>query len=587
MKVLLVGENSGYFRRAKKQLEDQHPDWRVDQVDRLAPALTRAKQQRIDAVVLALRMSDCDGCRSITEILDVNSRLPIVVVGNRDDELAVEAIQLGAQEIVDKSDHTVETLDRAIRFAIERKSAEFKLRQLAAFDDLTGLANRQELYYQLEKACSHSERRGDMFALLLFDLDRFKLVNDIHGHRAGDAVLISVAAKLKERTRAGDTVARLGGDEFAIVLEGIRDAKTAMDWSESLLQRLGNLSRDERINFPVSASIGGAMFPTHGGDVDSILRSADIAMYKVKASGRNGVAFYDEQMDQKFKRDQELESEIVSAIDNREITAWFQPLINIADGSVRGFEALARWTRNGDDPVLPSEFLPIAAKGQLMPSIGNVVRADALASLSDWRREVGQSYSISVNVDADELGDPSFAGAVLDQLDEQGISPKRLVIEVTETTLIERTETTTHNLKRLRNAGCRVALDDFGAGHSSLAYLRQFKFDILKIDRALVSGLGQCDESMTILRAVIELGLELGLEIVAEGVETALQLRMLKSMGCQTAQGYLIARPMSQEAISEWLVGRAARLGDQLEDMTGRFKALEDFELESRGTMGR
>ena len=581
MEILLVEDDIHDAEMVDIVLGRGSPEkFTIHRVTTLAEALAVLDQRAFDCVLVDLNLPDANGEESVEAIVVARNRIPVIVLsGNTDEELAVRLIRAGAQDYLVKGDSGFATLARSLRYSVERKAAELRLKHLASYDPLTSLANRQELYVQLEKACAHASRHGDMAALLLIDLDRFKLVNDMHGHAAGDGLLRGFAERLAGSIRTGDTAARLGGDEFAVVLDGIGCQADALAWCAKALDTLQAPLNFDNLSFPISASIGGALYPTHGADVDTLMRSADIAMYKVKRSGRNGVALYDEHMDRRLVRHKELESQLREALQSGAISAHLQPQLSISSGRVVGFEALARWEQGDEPSVLPGEFLEVARKYRLMDQLGNRILKDAVEVIRTWMRSGIRPVPISINVDPQELSHPDYARGMLAMLRSEGIDRSLIGVEITETTLLEQNDVTLANLEALKAAGVCVALDDFGAGHSSLTYLRRFPIDTLKIDRELVSGISEDQHGETILRAIVMLGRDLGLTIVAEGVETAAQLGVLRGMGCDQAQGYLIARPMPLDEATRWILRGADRMLERLGNLTGQFAALDPAAL--------
>ena len=463
---------------------------------------------------------------------------------------------------------------RTLRFCAERKATEQRLQHMASYDGLTGLANRQEIYTQLRKACAHSERQGDMVALILIDLDRFKEANDTYGHQVGDALLRTVGKRLRALTREGDTAGRLGGDEFAVVLEGISHADAAHVWSERALAKLNEPVVIGDLVFPLRASMGGAMYPTHGADVDVLFNRADNAMYWIKANGRNGVAFYDETMGRKESRHSALASELADALEGGAITAAFQPKVSLVTGEIVGFEALCRWQRTDGDAVSPAEFLPIARRMQLMPALGRRMRGLAMRAIEHWRDKTGRLIPVSVNMDPQEVQSAEHVEDLIRDVRAWHLEPQLLRLEVTENAVIENISVAAANLSRIAEVGMGIEMDDFGAGHSSLNYLTQFPIDTLKLDRSLIEKLGSDTQQNVIVKTLITLGQNLGVNVVAEGLETRIQLRALMRMGCKVGQGFLLGRPMPLEETLHWMSSQASRLDQKLETMTGMFEAI-------------
>lgn len=584
MDVLLVEDDAHYAALVQRTLaRHKHVPFNLTSVGTLGAALSRLERVRFDVVLVDLNLPDASGIVAVERITLARNRIPAIVLSNNaDEDLAIKVIQAGAQDYLVKGPEGLATLHRTIRYSIERKSAEFRLKQLASYDSLTNLANRQELYFQMEKACAHADRHGEMVALFLLDLDRFKLVNDCHGHHAGDALLRAFARQLEASIRTGDTASRIGGDEFAVVLEGIPNKLSASNWSTKVLERLSRPFIFEGNKFSMSASIGCALYPAHGNDVKSLMHSADLAMYKVKKSGRKGVAFYDDQMDRTMVRRRKMEEAIRGSLLAGEFQPYFQPTVSLDTFEVTGFELLARWIRADNEVVLPNEFIPIAKASQLMPELGRQMRKGLGKALKLWKEQVGESarkYPVSINLDAQELAIVGYGNDFVSDLINNGISGDQVRVEFSESVVVDKTTEVTDNLARLKKYGVRIDIDGFGAGHASLYYLRQFLIDGLKLDQSLVASVSEDRDGRTILRTIIGLASELGLQVTATGIETNSQLRTLTDMGCHSAQGYLIGRPMSAADVGEWLQGPARRVESRLESLTGSHKILDMPEI--------
>ncbi len=566
MHVLLVEDDDHYATLVERALARQkHLPFRLTRVETLDEALSRLERELFDVVLVDLNLPDSNGIESVEKVTLARNRVPAIVLSNNADEnLAIRVIQAGAQDYVVKGPEGLSLLHRTIRYAIERKAAEFRLKQLASYDSLTSLANRQELYFQLEKACAHADRHGDMVALFLFDLDKFKQVNDSYGHHVGDALLREFAQRLEGAVRTGDTAARLGGDEFAVVLEGVPNSQAAVAWSTKILKRLEKPMVFEGQTLSMSASIGSAMYPAHASDVESLLHSADLAMYSVKKSGRMGVAHYDQQMDRKIKDNKELESAIRHALTNGEVQPCFQPKVSLGDFEIVGFEAFCRWHKPDGTTVMPGEFLAIAQSFKLMPEVGDQIRKRVIQSIKHWQNEFKIETPVSINVDAQELAIEGYWERVVSDLDHAGVKSSLLSVEINESVLLDKVHTTIENLDQLRQHGVRIELDGFGAGHASMYYLRQFWLSALKLDRSLISNLGDDKEGLMIMNNIFSISHQLGMNVVAKGIETSSQLCTLAEMGCPVVQGYLIARPMPMEEVVAWYKGPATRLKTRL-----------------------
>jgi diguanylate cyclase (GGDEF)-like protein/PAS domain S-box-containing protein len=432
--------------------------------------------------------------------------------------------------------------------AIERGRAEDAIRHQALHDALTGLPNRALLLDRLEAAVERSLRQRDNLAVLFCDLDRFKLVNDSLGHDTGDELLVKVAQRLPTLLRVGDGVARLGGDEFVIVLEGLRSAAQAVVIAQEVIDGLRRPFEIRNDELFVSVSIGVATLSPTTESPQALLRDADAAMYRAKARGGNGFDVFDAAMRSRALRQLRTENLLRRAIDQQEFEVHYQPVVRLTDGTLDGFEALVRWHHPHHGLVPPAEFIPIAEETGLIVPIGQAVLAAACRQAAAWNTMTGKHRPtrVSVNLSARQVADDTLTGYVAQLLAETGLDQNQLGLEITESVLIEDTPSAARNLQRLRELGVRILLDDFGTGFSSLSYLRRFPIDALKLDRSFVADTAgvETDADTTIITAVARLADALGLAIIAEGVETAEQARMLRTLGYPLAQGYLFARPL-------------------------------------------
>ena len=525
---------------------------RITRVDRLSAALDFLDAKHFDIVLVDLSLPDATGDEAASTITKSHGNVPVIVLsGNADQHFATAVIRAGAQDYIVKGDSARE-LPRAMAYAVERKSTEMRLKYLASYDPLTQLANRQEFCTQLEKACARADRHGTMVALMMIDLDHFKILNDTHGHHAGDELLCDVANKLRQGIRAGDTAARLGGDEFAVILEDIPHEKSVTRWTRQFVNALREPITVGDAPYLVSASIGGALYPENGRTVDELLRCADMAMYDVKRNGRGNHALFDDRMNERRERHYDLESAMRPAIANDELVPYFQPKISLVDGTLIGLEALCRWHRSNGEVVEPTEFLPIARRLGLMSEVGGVMLRAVTRQISAWRDNDGPVVPVSINADAQEISAPTFATRLINHLKKANVPTRAITVEITETTLVEPSRACLENLDMLRRSGVRIELDDFGAGHATFNYLRQFPLDALKLDRSLIFGLCNDEQCETIVSAMIRLGNELGLDVIAEGIESPAQLHTLRRIGCRAGQGTFISRPIPASQLPQW-----------------------------------
>lgn len=435
-----------------------------------------------------------------------------------------------------------------MRDITDRKKAEDELMRRATHDPLTGLPNRVLIRERLANALERSLRSGLSTALLFVDLDGFKAVNDTYGHEAGDKLLKSVSARLLDQVRPGDTVARLAGDEFVVLCENLEQPNTVSVIAERINAELRKPTEFNRIPLFVTASIGIAIGHGSTHSADDLLRSADTAMYAVKEKGRDGWQFFNSSLQDQAQKRLAATQGLRTAIQNNELSPRFQPIVAAEDGHIVGAELLLRWHPSSGE-VSPAVFIPIAESTGSIIAIGAWVFRRGCEAEADWRKRWGErapSY-ISINVSTRQLSEPNLADEFAAILRETGADPSRILIEITETSLMADVETNLRVLRQLASLGLSVAVDDFGTGYSSLAQLTRMPVSVLKIDKAFIDGIENSAESRTVVRAVIGLGRALGMKLVAEGVENEAQLLELRGHGCDLIQGYLFHRPLDEQ----------------------------------------
>ncbi|MDK9725506.1 MAG: ABC transporter substrate-binding protein [Sterolibacteriaceae bacterium MAG5] len=446
-----------------------------------------------------------------------------------------------------------------MRDITERKLAEEELTRRATHDVLTGLPNRALIRERLGNALQRSRRQGLSVALLFVDLDGFKLINDTHGHEAGDALLKEVAARLIEQVRPGDTVARLAGDEFVVLCEQLEQPASISALAERINDALRLPVEFRGVPLFVTASIGVAVGHGTTHSADDLLRSADTAMYAVKEKGRNGWQFFSDSLQDQARQRLSIIQGLRSALERDEFSCRFQPIVEADSGRIVGAELLLRWHPPGGE-ISPAAFIPIAEMTGAIVPIGAWVFRQACRAEADWRRRWGAAAPyVSVNLSARQLGEEGLVEDFAAVMAEFGTDPARLLLEITETALMADVEANLRVLRRLADLGLRLAVDDFGTGYSSLSQLIRLPVSVLKIDRAFIDGVERQPESRLVIRAVISLGRSLGLKLVAEGVENEAQLLELRAQGCDFAQGYYFHRPLEEPVFVETVAG-AGRL---------------------------
>lgn len=443
---------------------------------------------------------------------------------------------------------------------LERRELELRLRQQAHHDSLTGVANRSLLLERLSRAIPRA--RGDsLVGVVYLDLDRFKSVNDSLGHAAGDELLVEVAARLQRLVRPADVVARLGGDEFVVLAENVPQASGVTQLADRILAALAVPITVAGAAVFVDASIGIVTVAGRGRDPGQVLRDADIAMYQAKAAGKGRHVTFRPQMRARAVGRLPVETELRAALDAGELTAFYQPIVEIANGRIRGVEALVRWPHPRRGLVNPSEFIPIAEETGLIARIDDLVLREASQQVVAWQRTRGHpDLELHVNFSAVSLHQPGVADRVADAVRDSGLTPRHLTVELTETAAMRDPSRSLAVFAQLRRLGARVAIDDFGTGYSNLAYLRRFPVDGLKIDREFIGQLGSDAQADSLVAAMLSLARSLGLTVTAEGVETPAQARRLNELGCLRAQGYLYARPLATSALTSLLVAEVPTL---------------------------
>jgi diguanylate cyclase (GGDEF)-like protein/PAS domain S-box-containing protein len=431
--------------------------------------------------------------------------------------------------------------------ASQRKQAEEKLTHLAHYDGLTGLPNRNLLQDRLRQSFALASRNRSKVALMFLDLDRFKTINDSLGHLIGDRLLQEVAGRLSTAVRAGDTVARLGGDEFVLVLQGVRSAADASIVAQNLLDSVAPPYTIDGAELHLSASIGIGLYPDDGTDVESLMRAADVAMYHVKDSGRNGYQFFAATMNAAATRRLTIETQLRQAIKRGELILHYQPQIELATRRVRAVEALVRWNHPEHGLVYPGEFIGVAEESGLILAIGSWALAEACAQNRAWQAFGAPKVPVCVNLSARQFRDRELVHHVQRVLRETGLEPQYLELEITESTLMHHSESTLGILEELNGMGIALAVDDFGIGYSSLSYLKRFPVSKLKIDQSFVRDLPGDPDDAAIAAAIVSMGATLKLRVVAEGVETESQLEFLAGRGCDDVQGNLLCPPVAAD----------------------------------------
>jgi len=439
----------------------------------------------------------------------------------------------------------------------ERKRAEARIAFLAQHDGLTGLPNRNLLRQQTDDILAHTRRSAEKVAVLVLGLDNFKAVNDSLGHGVGDKLLRAVARRLRSTLREGDALARLNSDEFAMIQSGLTRPEDAVLMARRLLEAIGDPFLLDGHSVMIGGTIGIAMAPSDGDDSEALLKNADMALSRAKNDCRGTFSFFEAGMDARAQTRRKIETELRDAIEGDRLQPYYQPLIDLSEGRITGFEALVRWPHPERGMVSPGEFIPVAEETGLINAVGGLMLRRACKDAATWPDDV----RVAVNLSPLQFRTGNLLSIVMDALKQSGLPAKRLELEITETLLLEKSSQVLATLHALRALGVRISMDDFGTGYSSLSYLRSFPFDKIKIDQSFVRDLGANREAQAIIRSIVSLGKGLGVTITAEGVETEAELSCLRAEGCHEGQGFLFSRARPNEEIVELL--RAQRGADK------------------------
>ena len=429
-----------------------------------------------------------------------------------------------------------------------RKKAEERIRFLAYYDGLTGLANRTHIEEKLQDLLKQATRSNLKFAVIFIDLDRFKIINDSLGHIVGDILLQKIATRMKAEIRDIDSVGRLGGDEFMIILP-----HTNCDEAAVIAQRIyNNMKEPINVNgneLVVRLSIGIAMFPDDGNNTESLMKNADTAMYVCKSEKQSSHQFFTKDMNIRTKRRLQIENDLVKALKNDELFLNFQPQVNASDGRITGFEALLRWQHPVEGLLMPDRFIPIAEESPIMIEVDQWVLKRVCSWIRHWQSEIDHLVPVAVNISGTHFGIPQFAQSIRRLVEQSGIDMSLIEIELTETSLVKDIKKAMFELKILKSLGFRLAMDDFGTGYSNMSYLQQLPMDKLKIDYSFVSDLVTSTANQAIVQAIIMMADGFGFNVIAEGVETYEEAELLKKYGCDEFQGFLFSKPIPAQDV--------------------------------------
>jgi diguanylate cyclase (GGDEF)-like protein len=479
--------------------------------------------------------------------------IPILMITALEDRQSIErAFEAGASDFIPKPIH-LSVVNQRVRRIIDATRAERHVRHLAYNDTLTGLPNRLLFMDYLNRAIERAEAHNGSLGILFLDLDRFKFINDTLGHEAGDKLLATMAHRLKGCVRADDCVARLGGDEFTVLLDELPNSNVAASVAQNICRTVSAPLIIDGQEIVVTASIGIALYPQDGPDINRLLRHADTAMYRAKSSG-SGFCYYEAAMESAISERLKMETDLRRALERDEITVFYQPVIETSSGKITGVEALVRWLHPERGIVSPAEFIPIAEETGLILPLGERVLRSACMQARTWLDNGIASLHVAVNLSSKQLEQPDLREIILSALRESSLPASSLVLEITESVLMARAAESIDLLRELRSLGIHISIDDFGTGYSSLSYLKHLPANTLKIDRSFIQDIPEDDDAVAIVTGIIALAHSLRMQVVAEGVETAAQQETLARLNCDQLQGFLFSKPLPAEVIETQLV---------------------------------
>jgi diguanylate cyclase (GGDEF)-like protein len=556
IRVLIVEDSDHDASLLVQELKRGGYDPMFERVDSEAAMNKALLDQAWEIVICDYRMPKISASDAMALLRKSGRDLPLIIVsGSIGEDLAVAAMREGAQDYITKSNlaRLVPAIERELDEARSRrdhKQSEELVKYLAYCDPMTGLPNRTLLQDRLKQAISIAAHKKHPMAFLLMDLDRFKEINDTLGHPRGDLLLQQVGARLKSVLWEPDTVSRLGGDEFAVLLPRL----AAPEDINVVIQKIQNVLKApfmiEGLPIAVDASMGIALYPDHGTDVETLIQRADVAMYVAKRTG-SGYAFYSSEQNHHSPHRLALMGGLREAVEFDQLRLHYQPIISLKTGRVMDVEALVRWQHPQHGMVPPGQFIPLAEQTGLIKPITLWVLSAALNQCRAWQ-QAGMTIPVSVNLSARNLHDPELPDQVRRLLETSGLPADRLKLEITESAIMTDSARALETLMRLSGMGVRLSLDDFGTGYSSLGYLKKLPVDEIKIDRSFVTDMTRDENDEMIVRSTIDLGHNLGRKVVAEGVEKKETWDRLAALGCDAAQGYYMSRPVPPSELSRW-----------------------------------
>ena len=563
IRVLLIDRDPAEYRLIGQLLSGiTHTAYELTWCRQPELALDAIGSELHDVVLLDFEDDALSALALLEKAVQQNVARPIIVMTTEMDlNVDREAIRCGASDYLLKGQIDSQLLERAIRYAIERKTAEAKLARLAHYDPLTNVPNRILFRDRLGGAVERARRGHQTVALFFVDLDGFKQINDTLGHDAGDELIRTVASRLGTCVRKSDSVARIGGDEFTLILEDVTTTGDIVNIARKVIEVITRPVSYGTQQLFVGASIGIAVYPEGGEDVDWLLKHADMAMYQAKGLRGSAYRFYTQKMNVEATNQMYLEADLRRGLRRGEFELYYQPRVALESGRIAGVEALLRWNHPVRGVVSPAEFIPLAEEVGLIVPIGYWAIHRACQDILVMDGRGLDPIHVAVNLSFKQFADEMFEQTVGNIITESGIDPQRLEFELTETAIMANAEDTERSMQKIRAMGPRFSLDDFGTGFSSFAHIQRLPIGALKIDRSFVQNVLTGRDDATIVRAMISLAHNLGLEVIAEGAETREQVAFLRENDCDQVQGYYFARPMPFADLLERMRGDVAAAG--------------------------
>lgn len=559
MNILIVDDDIVDRESIKRILNQSTTQWDFVETESVDEGLAAFAKQKFDVILLDYRMPQRDGIELLLELRNapLEYSVAIIMLSNSEEtELALKCVRAGAQDFLLKSEVTSSRLQRAIlqskaRYELEQQlhSSYQKAKKLAEHDALTGLANRYSFEEALHMNITQKPRDQSKLALTLFDLDNFKFINDTHGHAVGDEILKQVAQRVSLCLRGNEVFARLGGDEFAIILSNLHSVDNATRVTQRVLNSLDEPFNVSGIVIKVGASIGIAMYPDNSINANDLLKYADIAMYRAKKLGRNQICFFEEEMQEQFLQRYQVEANLIGAVERNEFVLHYQPIFETATTKVIGFEALIRWNFQ-NKLYFPESFIAIAECSHAMLDIGRWVIEQAIYQISVWNLRNRKSFSMAINLSSIQLADKTLVSYIKSMMEKYHVQAELIEFELTEIALLENSKQAVKTLEALSDLGCRISLDDFGSGFSSVAHLQNFPINTVKIDKSLLIASEQ-PKTRALIEGFSAMLHSLALNIVAEGIESEPSLQLCQKLNIQRAQGYFLSKPIEAASIEE------------------------------------